>query len=215
MIVRGVLTVERIISIFQIFVEQHQRPASGVHFGAQAGVVGQYGLQTASPEVKALVELQEFPERQTVHGVSYAPPRQIRIRIQNMKQRRTAQDNLQLGIELVYFLYLAAPSIIFVHLIKQQPASAPGHEPLGEFNDRMSREIYRIQGAIEYRPVVRLEIQLHILAHQSGLPHTTSPDYGNQPGIPAYVLHGLADNVNGSLRDILVMSSEQSLHIKI
>ena len=214
-IVRGVFAVERIISIFQIFVEQHQRPASGIHFGAQAGVVGQYGLQAASPEVKTLVEPQEFPERQTVHGIPYAPPRQIRIRIQNMKQRRTAQYNLELGIELVYFLYLTAPSVIFVHLVKHQPASSSGHEPFGEFNDRMSREIYRIQGAIEDRPVVRLEIQLHILAHQSGLPHTPGPDYGDQPGIPSYVLHGLADNVHGRLSDILVMSSEQSLHIRI
>lgn len=125
-----------------------------------------------------MIEMHVLTKRQPFHGIGKDSAREVGIGIEYLEQRRPSEGYLQVGVEVVDFLYLFAPIGVFMHFVQEKVLSSHLMETLAQVEQGVIGEIHAVHDAIQCFSGCCPIMGADVLAHQGGLAHASGASYG-------------------------------------
>ena len=201
-----VFEVKRIIPFLNISGKILQRATPFPHFKTQFSRVIQKIIQTNSLKIKSFIKTQILTKRESRHIVLKHPARKVCQTAFERQQRTAAQDDMQLRIKVINFLYFNAPFLIFVNLINEKMGSAKFHKISSCIQKAVIGKISRIGRTIQNVSVSCRIIEFDALSEQSGFSHSLWPPYADQAAVPTDLVHKVADILCRSDPYVIIVS---------
>ena len=107
--------------------------------------------------------MQKLAHGEARDAILHFAAREVGAAVVNLQQRRAAEHHVQVAVQIVDFLHLAAPVVVFVHLVDEQETPAEAVKVVGGVDQAMVGEVGRVGRAVEHMAVVGGEVALDVL----------------------------------------------------
>jgi len=128
---------ERIIPLPEILRKVFERMETGRDIHLQR----KYVLERQYREVKAMEQVEVFPERKPLHVVHHRPTAQVGNSLMDVQHGRTGEDHLQFGVIVVHQLQFLRPVLVAMYLINEQVFASISDKRIGQIEQPVLRKI--------------------------------------------------------------------------